>query len=99
MKSIEDTLRLVNNIVEKLRKFCSVDIALAGGYAVISHGVGRTTADADFFLYSNIIKENSVKFFQFLKKATPANFKIKIIEGSTMHDDPFPYDRVAKPFF
>jgi len=92
MKSIEATLKLVGDIVKELRKSCTVDIALGGGYAVISHGVGRTTTDADFFLYSDIIKEDSNAFFELLKETIPANFEIKIIKGSRMLDDPFPYD-------
>jgi len=54
--------------------------------------VGRTTTDADFFLYSDIIKEDSNAFFELLKETIPANFEIKIIKGSRMLDDPFPYD-------
>lgn len=92
MKSIEAILNLVSEIVKELRKSCMVDIALGGGYAVISHGVGRTTADADFFLYSDIIQDNSKAFVERLKKAIPANFEVEVVEGSRMLDDPFPYD-------
>lgn len=92
MKSIEDTLKLVKGIQKALQKTCSIDIALAGGYAVISHGVGRTTVDVDFYLYSDLIKENSKTFFERLKKAVPSQFKIELIEGTKMTEDPFPYD-------
>lgn len=92
MKSIEATLKLVGDIVKDLRKSCAVDIALAGGYAVISHGVGRTTTDADFFLYSDIIQEDPDAFFELLKKTIPANFEVEVVKGSRILDDPFPYD-------
>ncbi len=39
MKSIEAILNLVSEIVKELRKSCTVDIALGGGYAVISHNI------------------------------------------------------------
>jgi hypothetical protein len=94
MKSIEATLNLLNSIVEKLRRSCSVDIALGGGFAVIAHGVGRTTADVDFYIYSELILENSAAFFELLKKAVPGNFEVNVVEGSKTPDDPFPYDIV-----
>jgi hypothetical protein len=92
MKSIEDTLKLVTDIVCDLRKTTDIDIALVGGYAVISHGVGRTTMDVDFLLYSGYIQESSSKFFDLFSRAVPAGFELKWVEGSRMLGDPFPYD-------
>ena len=77
MKSIEDTLKLVNNIVRDLRKTVDIDIALVGGYAVISHGVGRTTMDVDFLLYSGYIQESSSKFVDLFNRAVPPGFELK----------------------
>lgn len=92
MKSIEAILNFVNSIAEEVRKTCAVDIVLIGGYAVIAHGVARTTNDVDFYLYSGRIKENSKEFFELFKRAVPGQFKIELVEGSKMIDDPFPYD-------
>jgi len=44
MKSIEDILNLIGSIVKSVDKEDRIRIALAGGYAVISHGVKRTRA-------------------------------------------------------
>ena len=92
MKSIEDTLKFVTDIVCDLRKTIDIDIALVGGYAVISHGVGRTTMDVDFLLYSGYIQESSSKFVDLFNRAVPADFELKWVEGSRMWGDPFPYD-------
>lgn len=92
MKSIEDTLTLVSDAVTGIRRSIDVDIALVGGYAVISHGVGRTTMDVDFIIYSESIRENPPKFLDLLKNAFPAHFEKKWLEGSRMQDEPFPYD-------
>ncbi|MCP5108039.1 MAG: nucleotidyl transferase AbiEii/AbiGii toxin family protein [bacterium] len=92
MKSIEATLNLVSNIVSRVRKRYDIEIALAGGYAVIAHGVGRTTTDVDFYLYSERIQENPTEFFELLKQEIPNHFNIKVVEGSKMLGDPFPYD-------
>ncbi len=56
MKSIEDTLKLINKIAKSLSKKDEVNIAIVGGYAAIAHGVERTTTDVDFCIYSGIIK-------------------------------------------
>ncbi len=93
MKSIEDTLKLVNSIVIEAGKSVTVDIALVGGYAVIAHGVGRTTVDVDFLLYSEYIREeSSPKFIELFKRSVPERFETRWVEGSKMFADPFPYD-------
>lgn len=69
MKSIEDTLRLMNEIVAKLSKQDQVNIAMIGGYAVIAHGVERTTSDDDFCVYSTMLHHQSVERF-----TTSSNF-------------------------
>lgn len=91
MKSIKDTLKIIQGIINALP--VEVDIALAGGYAVILHGVERTTIDIDFCLYSDFIKStNTDSFFRMLKKYLPKRFKAKLIEGSKIPDDPFKHD-------
>lgn len=54
MKSIGDTLKLVDGLVVKLKKENKVWIALIGGYAIIAHGVERTTLDVDFCIYNDL---------------------------------------------
>ena len=56
MKSIEDILRLINNIVGRLSEENEVNIALIGGYGAIAHGVERTTSDVDFCVYADTLQ-------------------------------------------
>lgn len=46
---------LANNFREVLKVFnsCNVDYLIAGGYAVIFHGYGRTTGDIDIWVKPN----------------------------------------------
>lgn len=91
MKSIRDTLKIIQDIISDLP--VKIDIALAGGYAVILHGVERTTLDIDFCLYSDFIQSSDIKsFFDILKKHIPERFKAKLIQGSKIIDDPFKHD-------
>lgn len=93
MKSIEDTLKLINSIVDSLSKGDNVNIALIGGYGAIAHGVERTTVDVDFCVYTDIIHEKDTSVFTgLLRNALPDNFEIKFIEGSKIMDDPFKHD-------
>ena len=66
MKSIEDTLKIIQDITKKFP--ADIDIALIGGYAAVLHGVERTTLDIDFCVYSNIIHStrDSSDFVKFL---------------------------------
>jgi len=69
------------------------EIALAGGYAVILHGVERTTIDVDFCLYSSLIQSaDSKSFFRLLKERLHGRFTARLIEGSKIPDDPFKHD-------
>jgi hypothetical protein len=45
MKSIDDTLKLIDKVVASLRNHVKANIALVGGYAAIAHGVERTTVE------------------------------------------------------
>ncbi len=81
MKSIKDTLKTIQGIINALP--VKIDIALAGGYAVILHGVERTTIDIDFCLYSDFLRtEDTDGFFRMVKKHLPERFKAKLIQGS-----------------
>jgi len=92
MKSIEDTLRLIDSITGSLSQE-NVSIALVGGYAAVAHGVERTTADVDFCIYTDIIhRQNTPVFIEKLKKVVPETFEIKFMEGSKIMDDPFKHD-------
>ena len=91
MKSIEDTLKIIRDITNALP--VKVDIALIGGYAVIAHGVERTTIDVDCFIYSDLIyKKNSSEFFKLLSNNLPMRFSARLIQGSKIPDDPLKHD-------
>ncbi len=91
MKSIEDTLKTIRDIINILPVKAS--IALVGGYAAVIHGTQRTTIDVDFCIYSDIIKTSESRaFFDMLKKHFPERFDIKFIEGSKIPDDPLKHD-------
>lgn len=91
MKSIKDTLETIRDIISALP--VEVDIALIGGYAVILHGVERTTIDIDFCLYSKLIQSSdSDTFLDMLKKHIPERFQVELIQGSKIPDDPFKHD-------
>lgn len=95
MKTIEHTLKLIDNLISILQDSYNleIDIALVGGYSVISHGIERTTVDVDFCIYADIIhKKNTLAFVELLKRVVPDNFEIKFIEGSKIMDDPFKHD-------
>lgn len=63
MKSIEDTLSLIDRIIHSFGRE-KLYIALAGGYATIAHGVERTTADIDFCIYADLIQKGNSKNIQ-----------------------------------
>jgi len=93
MKSIEDTLKLIDRIAVSLSEQDEVNIALIGGYAAIAYGVERTTADVDFCIYTEIIhRQNTPAFVEVLKSVIPEIFKIHLMEGSKIMDDPFKHD-------
>lgn len=93
MKSIDDTLKLIDKVVASLRNHDKVNIALVGGYAAIAHGVERTTVDVDFCIYTDAIHKNKTSvFIGQLQKIFPGNFELKFIEGSKIIGDPFKHD-------
>lgn len=92
MKSIEDTLRIIQDIIKTFPS--EVAIALVGGYASVLHGVERTTLDIDFCIYSGVIHSShgTDEFYGMLSKYIPERFKATLIKGSTIPDDPFKHD-------
>ncbi|HUU02257.1 MAG TPA: nucleotidyl transferase AbiEii/AbiGii toxin family protein [Myxococcota bacterium] len=91
MKSIEDTLETIRAIMSAVAG--EVEIALAGGMAVIIHGVERTTRDVDVCLYSKTIdQEGSSAFLSELRRVLPANFSATLATGGKFPDDPFKND-------
>lgn len=92
MKSIEDTLKIIQDIIKKFP--ADIDIALIGGYAAVLHGIERTTLDIDFCVYSNIIHsaKDADDFYQLLQKCIPERFSAKMIKGSVIQDDPLKHD-------
>lgn len=93
MKSIRATLEIIRDITSALPG--KVAIALIGGFAVIAHGVERTTIDLDFCLYSDILDTSGTKdFFELLKEHIPKKFEIQLMEGSKFPDGPFKHDLI-----
>lgn len=91
MKSIEDTLETIRGIINSLP--VKIEAALAGGNAVIFHGVERTTIDVDLCIYNDLIPSgNSKKLFEILNKNLPAQFSARFVQGSKLPDDPFRHD-------
>ncbi|MBI1869813.1 MAG: hypothetical protein HYS07_01310 [Chlamydiae bacterium] len=95
MKSIEATLDLVSKAVKSLKMQDHVLLTVIGGYAVIAHGIERTTKDVDFCFYSDLYHKSDVQgLVESLKGVFPSHFGIRFIEGSKSLDDPFQHDVV-----
>ncbi|MFA5073789.1 MAG: nucleotidyl transferase AbiEii/AbiGii toxin family protein [Nitrospirota bacterium] len=93
MRSIRDTLETIRDITNALP--VKVTIVLTGGYAVIAHGVERTTLDLDFCVYSDIIETtNTAAFFDILKKNLSKRYEAELRQGSKIPDDPFKHDLI-----
>jgi hypothetical protein len=91
MKSIKDTFETIHGIINALP--VKVDMAVVGGYAVILHGVERTTLDVDFCLYSDLIRTSGTDaFFVLLKQHLPERFRAEVVQGSKVPEDPFKHD-------
>lgn len=92
MKSIEDTLKIIQDIIKRFP--ADLDIALIGGYAAVLYGVERTTLDIDFCVYSSAIHSSgdSADFYKLLSGCLPERFDARMIKGSSMQDDPFKHD-------
>jgi hypothetical protein len=91
MKSIEDTLKTAKELITASGE--QVEIALAGGMAVLSHGVERTTRDVDFYLYAKAIQESgSAAFFERLRAALPERFAARLEKGSAADAGAFAND-------
>jgi hypothetical protein len=93
MKSIRDTLEIIRDITNALPD--KINIALTGGYAVILHGVERTTIDVDFCIYSDLLDSSGSKaFIDLLNKHIPKRFSTELRQGSKIPDDPFKHDLI-----
>ncbi|HWQ69990.1 MAG TPA: hypothetical protein VN494_08590 [Patescibacteria group bacterium] len=91
MKSIKDTFETIRGIISALP--VKVDIAVVGGYAVILHGVERTTLDVDFCLYSDVIRTSGTDaFFALLTQHLPERFRAELVQGSKAPEEPFKHD-------
>ncbi len=91
MKSIKDTFETIRGIINALP--VRVDMAVTGGYAVILHGVERTTLDVDFCLYADLIRTAGADaFFALLKQYLPEQFQAELVLGSKNPEDPFKHD-------
>lgn len=91
MKSIEDTLETIRAVMDAVAG--GVEIALAGGMAVIIHGVERTTRDVDVCLYSEtIVQGGSGAFLSELQRVLPENFSATLSTGGQDPGDPFKND-------
>jgi hypothetical protein len=93
VRSIEDTLNLIDRVVASLSGSQKIAIALIGGYATIAYGVERTTADIDFCIYTESLHQKSTTvFIEALKKVIPETFDVVFVEGSKILDDSFRHD-------
>lgn len=91
MKSIKDIFETIHGIINALP--IKVDIAVVGGYAVILHGVERTTLDVDFCLYSGVIRTSGTDaFFALLTQHLPERFRAELVHGSKAPEEPFKHD-------
>jgi hypothetical protein len=91
MKSIKDTFETIRGIISALP--VKVDMAVVGGYAVILHGVERTTLDVDFCLYSDIVRTSGTDaFFALLTRHLPKRFRAELVQGSKDPEEPFKHD-------
>jgi hypothetical protein len=93
MMSIHDTLKTILDISNALP--VKIDLALTGGYAVILHGVERTTLDLDFCVYFDVKKvADTTAFFNLFKKNLPGRYEVQLMEGSKIPADPFKHDLI-----
>jgi len=93
MRSIADILKTIRDIANALP--VKVEFALIGGYALVAHGVERTTTDVDFCLYTESIStHDSRTFFDLLRSHLPARFEAQLMQGSKFPDDPFQHDLI-----
>ena len=93
MMSIRDTLKIILDITNALP--VKIDLALTGGYAVILHGVERTTLDLDFCVYFDVkTVSDTTAFFSLFKKSLPGRYEVQSLEGSKIPDDPFKHDLI-----
>lgn len=84
-------MQIIREVVSALPD--KITIALVGGYAIIAHGVERTTLDLDFCLYTDLIhSQGSVAFFNLLRQHLPRRFSVRLLQGSKFLDDPFKHD-------
>lgn len=91
MTSIKDTFETIHGIISALP--VKVDIAVVGGYAVILHGIERTTLDVDVCLYSDVVRTSGTDaFFALLTQHLPERFRAELVQGSKIPADPFKHD-------
>ena len=95
MKSISDTLNVIRSAAAEFEQETNKEalIALIGGYAVIFHGVERTTLDIDVCFYS-AEKSPGASFYSFLKKFLAPRFKLRFLEASKDLSDPLKHDLI-----
>lgn len=95
MKSIVDTLSVINGAVTRFKEKTSqsAQIALIGGYAALYYGAERTTFDIDVFFFAQD-KNPGRSFSSFLKKHLPPRFQLKFMEASKDRTDPFQHDLI-----
>ena len=95
MKSIIDTLNVIRSAAAEFEQETNKKalIALIGGYAVIFHGVERTTLDIDVCFYSEEASPGA-SFYSFLKKFLLPRFKLRFLEASKDPSDPLKHDLI-----
>jgi hypothetical protein len=96
VKSIKDTLLVIQNAVEQFNKESpnKAIIALIGGYAAIYFGAARTTFDVDVCLYLPA-EEPGKLFHGHLKKVLPKRFTFRFFRASKDPADPLGHDLIV----
>ncbi len=96
MKSIKDTLSVIQNVIKQFNKKAQnkAIVALIGGYAAIYFGAARTTLDVDLCLYFSD-NEPGRLFHLFLKSVLPERFAVRFFRGSKDPSDPLGHDLIV----
>jgi hypothetical protein len=96
VKSIKDTLLVIQNVVEQFNKEApnKAIAALIGGYAAIYFGAARTTFDVDLCLYLPDVEPGKL-FHSYLKKVLPKRFTLRFLRASKDPLDPLGHDLIV----
>ncbi|MEW5766228.1 MAG: hypothetical protein AB1797_01205 [bacterium] len=95
MKSISDTLEKIKEIFDGFSRFSGIKgyLSLIGGYAVILHGVERTTTDIDLCFHTLAsVPRPGRHLYQYIHQYHSERFQSRYIEASRDLSDPLRHD-------